>query len=63
MNLEPLSFKVTIKFAAELDMSWLKNVRPGLQESDKELVSLQALNVILSMAAVMKTTPVGKNYY
>lgn len=60
MDGKDMTFNVTIKFANELDMSWLRNVKPGLRDNDRQDQSLQALNVILSMAAVANSIPVKK---
>ena len=45
-----MTFKVTMNKANMIDMSWLKKVRPGLAETDRELISIQALDIILRSA-------------
>lgn len=53
------NFLVTIKKANELDLSWLQNVRPGLQDDEKCQASLQALDVILRSAPALQATAVS----
>lgn len=51
------TFKVTMKKVASIDLSWLKNVRPGVDEKDQ--MSLQVLDVVLRNASAVNSHAVS----
>ncbi|XP_014218616.1 protein argonaute-4 isoform X2 [Copidosoma floridanum] len=56
-------FKVTLKIANVLDLSWLKDVRPGLQDDEKSQTAIQALDIILRSAPALTSITVGRSFF
>lgn len=43
-------FKITLKKVANIDLSWIKNLRPGLDEAERDQTSIQVLDIIMRHA-------------
>ncbi|OXU25990.1 hypothetical protein TSAR_010814 [Trichomalopsis sarcophagae] len=57
------TYTVTMKIANRIDLSWLKTVKPGLQETERNQISLQALDIILRNAPALTSTSVGRSFF
>lgn len=44
------SFKISLKKVANIDLSWIKNLRPGLDEADRDQTGIQVLDIIMRHA-------------
>lgn len=54
------SFKVTMKKVALIDLSWLQNVRSGMDvQQERDQIGLQALDVILRSASAANSDAVS----
>lgn len=45
-----INYKITIKKVANIDLSWLQNVKRGYNEADKDQTGIQVLDVIFRHA-------------
>lgn len=43
-------FKITLNKVNDIDISWLVHVKKGLPETQRDLISIQALDIILRQA-------------
>ncbi|XP_033207936.1 protein argonaute-2-like [Belonocnema kinseyi] len=61
----PKSFKITMNKVNEIDLKWLKNVRRGYPEGERDIISVQALDIILRQAPYQNlcVTPVGRSFF
>lgn len=41
------TFKIELKKVANIDLSWIKNLRPGLDEADRDQTGIQVLDIIM----------------
>lgn len=52
-------FKIELKRVANIDLSWIKNLRPGIDEADRDQTGIQVLDIIMRHAPQLRTTPVS----
>ena len=60
----PRTFKITMNKVNDIDLAWLKSVRRGLPEGERDIISITALDIILRQAPYqnLAITPVN-NFY
>ncbi|XP_020290691.1 protein argonaute-4-like isoform X3 [Pseudomyrmex gracilis] len=57
-------FKITLKKVAVVDLSWIKNLRPGLDEANRDQTSIQVLDIILRHASESRAlVTVGRSMF
>ncbi|KAL6425221.1 hypothetical protein ACFW04_009460 [Cataglyphis niger] len=56
-------FKITLKKVANIDLSWIKNLRPGLDEADRDQTSIQVLDIIMRHAPESRFLSVGRSLF
>lgn len=44
-------FTITLKKVAVVDLSWIKNLHPGLDEANRDQTGIQVLDIILRHAS------------
>jgi len=44
------TFKISLKKVADIDLSWIKHLRPGLDEADRDQTGIQVLDIIMRHA-------------
>nr|XP_012231083.1 PREDICTED: protein argonaute-2 isoform X1 [Linepithema humile]XP_012231084.1 PREDICTED: protein argonaute-2 isoform X1 [Linepithema humile] len=57
------TFKIALKKVAVIDLSWIKNLRPGLDEADRDQTGIQVLDIIMRHAAEVTYNCVGRSIY
>ncbi|XP_050459784.1 protein argonaute-2-like isoform X2 [Cataglyphis hispanica] len=57
------TFKITLKKVANIDLSWIKNLRPGLDEADRDQTSIQVLDIIMRHAPESRFLSVGRSLF
>ncbi|XP_018342461.1 PREDICTED: protein argonaute-3-like [Trachymyrmex septentrionalis] len=55
-------YKINLRKVAHIDLSWIKNLRPGLAEN-KDRTALQVLDIIMRHAPESRFTNVGRSLY
>ncbi|XP_014477471.1 PREDICTED: protein argonaute-2-like isoform X2 [Dinoponera quadriceps] len=60
---ENRSYEVAINKAGKIDLSWLKYIKPGLDEAIINQTSIQVLDVILRHAPASRLISVGKSLF
>lgn len=58
-NCKTRTFCITMQHVATLDMSWLKQIRAGLDERMRNNATVQALEVILRHGAASRSAAVS----
>ncbi|XP_051175773.1 protein argonaute-2-like isoform X2 [Leptopilina boulardi] len=58
-------FKITLNKVNDIDIGWLKHVKKGLPETERDLISIQALDIILRQAPLkaLNVTAVGRSFF
>ncbi|XP_043472206.1 protein argonaute-2-like isoform X2 [Leptopilina heterotoma] len=58
-------FKITMNRVNDIDIGWLRNVKKGLPETERDLISIQALDIILRQAPLqsLNVTAVGRSFF
>lgn len=44
------SYIITLKKVGNIDLNWIKNLRPGLDEADRDQAGIQVLDIIMRHA-------------
>ncbi|XP_044001801.1 protein argonaute-2 [Aphidius gifuensis] len=60
---ERRNVKVTLTKANVIDISWFKNIAPGMKEHEKNFSSMQVLDVVLRCASYDRAIMVGRSFY
>ncbi|XP_011498662.1 PREDICTED: protein argonaute-2-like [Ceratosolen solmsi marchali] len=56
-------FRITFKIANEIDLSWLRHVKPGIEKDDNHQLGLQVLDVILRDAPSNNTITIARSFF
>ncbi|XP_029665997.1 protein argonaute-4 isoform X2 [Formica exsecta] len=57
------TFKIAIKKVANIDLSWVKNLHPGVDEADRDQTSIQVLDIIMRHAPESRFLSVGRSLF
>ncbi|EFN68927.1 Protein argonaute-2 [Camponotus floridanus] len=57
------TYTISLKKVANIDLSWIKHLRPGLDEADRDQTGIQALDIIMRHAPESRSLSVGKSLF
>lgn len=53
------SFNITFTKVADVDLSWIKNLKPGIDEANRDQTGIQVLDIIMRHAPASRLLPVS----
>ncbi|XP_029175629.1 protein argonaute-2 isoform X4 [Nylanderia fulva] len=57
------TYKITLKKVGNIDLKWIKNLKPGLDEANRDQTGIQVLDVIMRHAPESQFLSVGRSLY
>ncbi|XP_072745126.1 protein argonaute-3 [Anoplolepis gracilipes] len=57
------TFKIIFKKVANIDLSWIKNLRPGLDEANRDQTGTQVLDIIMRHAPESRFLSIGRSLF